>query len=447
MTDTQAVVKLLRDAFSISAARVGLSLFTPAGIAALGSAGVEQQAAFGLAATFNNWFLVVGPAVLLSGFFKSAEAARRGQSTDRDLLQSVLSLCAIVAAVSLLVALGLSVAMRWIYPNETGRLASHAFLIQSLSNVFYFYLAGIMLFLEGLGRSRVVVAIILGSLAMNVAINQIFVLKAPTSADPSLLASWSLLVSRAVSGIAVLLYLSRFVLPLRPREVVLAGNRATINSLLRIGTANGAGKAAEAAAFAGLGGLAASLGAEAMTSYAIFYGFASIVYMYMIGLTNATIRSLAPKAADSRPHFDLLRAWLLLFAGVIALMIVLGISYPQGIWRWFSPSGPVSLMLEQTTLPAIAAALSFTAVFLVSQMCRAVGLHHSTSACMLFTYPLLMVSMAWFFTQVRSYGLAGLVWSFIGANAISLALLLMLYWRQWAASRRLLQGRHNDLRS
>ncbi len=429
MNFARTVVKLLRDAFPISAARVGLSLFTPVGIAALGSAGVEQQAAFGLAATFNNWFLVVGPAVLLSGFFESAEAARRGQGTDRELLQSVLSLCAIVAAVSLVVALGLSVALRRIYPDETGRLASHAFLIQSLSNVFYFYLAGVMLFLEGLGRSRVVVAIILGSLAVNVAINQVFVLKAPTSADPSLLASWSLLAARASSGIAVLWYLSRHVIPLRPRELVLGGKRAKINSLLRIGSANGAGKAAEAAAFAGLGGLAAALGAEAMASYVIFYSFAGIMYMYMIGLTNATIRSFVPNAAGSRPHFDLMRAWLMLFLGVAVLFMLLGITHPQVIWGWFAPSQPVNLMLEQATLPAMAAALSFAAVFLVSQMCRAVGLHHSTSACMLFTYPLLMVSTAWFFTQVRSSGLSGLVWSFTGANAIALALLLSLYWR------------------
>jgi Na+-driven multidrug efflux pump len=58
-----------------------------------------------------------------------------------------------------------------------------------------------------------------------------------------------------------------------------------------------------------------------------------------------------------------------------------------------------------------------------------VGLHRSTSACLLVTYPLLMLCMAWFSTQTRSFGLSGLVWSFIAANGIGLVLLSALYWR------------------
>jgi Na+-driven multidrug efflux pump len=429
MTLAQALLRLLREAFPISAARVGLSLFIPLGIAALGSAGMQQQAAFGLAATFNNWFLVVGPAILLSGFFKGAEAARRGQSVDRELLLSVLSLCAIVAALALAVTLVLAVVLRQIYPDATGRLASQVLLIQSLSNVFYFYLTGVMLFLEGMGRSRVVVAIILGCLALNAAINQVLMPHAMTWAEPALVASWSLLLARALGGIAVLWYLSRHVLPLRPRELCFGGSRGTIGGLLRIGSANGAGKAAEAAAFTGLGGLAAALGTESMASYAIFYSFVSIVYMYMIGFTNATARSLVPGSAGAELRFDLLRACLLVFAAVAMVIMALGMADARLIWVWSAPGQQVSPLLTQVTIPAVAAALSFAAVFLASQLCRSVGLHRSTSACLLVTYPLLMLCMAWFSTQTRSFGLSGLVWSFIAANGIGLVLLSALYWR------------------
>jgi Na+-driven multidrug efflux pump len=227
----------------------------------------------------------------------------------------------------------------------------------------------------------------------------------------------------------VLWYLSRHVLPLRLRDFCVGGTRGTVGSLLRIGSANGAGKAAEAAAFTGLGGLAGALGTESMASYAIFYSFVSIVYMYMIGFTNATARSLVPVALGEEPRFDLLRACLVVFAGVAMVVMALGMADARLIWIWSAPGQQVSPLLTQVTLPAVVTALSFAAVFLASQLCRSVGLHRSTSACLIFTYPLLMLCMAWFSTQMRSFGLSGLVWSFIAANGIGLVLLSALYWR------------------
>lgn len=426
---TQALARLMRESLAISAARVGLSLFIPLGIAALGAAGAQQQAAFGLAASINNWFLVVGPAILLSGFFKGAEAARRGQGMDRDLLQSVLSLCAIVAALALVTAIVLAVLMRQVYPDATGRLASQVLLVQSLSNVFYFYLTGVMLLLEGLGRSRVVVAIILGSLALNAAANQLLLQPHWHWDAPALVASWSLLLARMLGGAAVLWYVSSHVLPLRLRDVCFGGSRSTIGSLLRIGSANGAGKAAEAAAFSGLGALAAALGAATMAAYAIFYSFISLIYMYLIGITNATCRSWAPAGADTGPRFDLLRACLAVFAGLALVTTALALGDAQLIWGWASPGAPVSALLAPVTLPAVAGAFSFAAVFLASQLCRAIGLHRLASLVLMLTYPVLMLGLAWVTTQWLAWGLPGLVGSFVAANVCGLLMLSALAWR------------------
>lgn len=425
-----ALVRLIREAFPISASRVGLSLVVPVGIAALGSAGSQQQGAFGLAATFNNWFLVVGPAILLSGFFKGAESARRGEPIQRELLLSVLTLCALVGAASLGMAALLAGILRHTYADAVGILASRVLMIQALGNIFYFYLAGVMLLLEGIGRSRVIVVIIFCGLMVNVGLNELLLRHAGRWAEPAELAAWGTFAARVLGGMAVAWYLAKHVFALHPAQFVFGGTRRTVASLLRVGIASGAGKAAEAAAFAGLGAFAAAIDSASMAAYAIFYGFVSIVYMSLIGFTNATARSLAEHRPGAPPRFDRLAPCVALFAVVAVILVGLSSLNGAALWIWFNPSAHARPLLCEVSAPAALAAIGFAAVFLMSQLSRSLGLHRSASACLVTTYPVLMLAMAWYAVFRAHMGLVGLVWSFVFANIFGLTIFLTLY--RWA---------------
>jgi Na+-driven multidrug efflux pump len=434
----RSFVQLARAAFPISAARVGLSLVIPVGLSSLGGAGAQQQAAFGLAAAVNNWFLVVGPAILLSGFFSSAEAVRKGQEVPHDLLRSVLSLCALVAGASLVIALLVAGLLPVIYPGDaTAGIASRVLLVHALGNVFYFYLTGIMLFLEGMGRSGVTVGIIFAGLLVNLVVNHLLFTHAPGVAQPAVTAALGTLAGRALCGVAVMVYLSRKVLALRLSDMVFAGRADTTLSLLRVGAASGAGKASEAAAFTGLGMLAAGLGTASMASYAIFYGFVSIVYMYLIGFTNATARAFTARNPAGDERWPSLLSCLIAFALVFALLSGLGAADPSWLWKWYAPEQQVQAILAEVTQPAVFATSTFALVFLGSQLCRSVGLHRAATLCLVVCYPVLMLAMAGYATHGLGMGLVGVVYSFAFANCAALVVLGAIFLRHLPRDTRL----------
>lgn len=418
---------LLRAAIPISAARLGLALMIPVGLSFMGSAGIAQQAAFGLAASINNWFLVVGPAVLLSGFFKGAEMTQKGGQLSRQLLASVLSLCAIVACASLALTLAIAAALPHVYPDQgaLARTAGQALVIQAFGNIFYFYLTGIMLLLEGMGRSGVTALVIFGGVLANLAATHFLVRWGAGLADPAVLAAWGSFAGRAVAGVAVLYYLSRHVLALRARDLIFGGHWNTVRELLRTGASSGAGKVAEAAAFTGLGLLAALGGGAVVAGYSIFYFFASVMYMSLIGVTNVTARTFGGAGGvRTREGMRTLAQALVLFGAAYAMLAGVALWQPQWLWAGFRPAPELLRQLASLAQPALFATMTFALVFLASQVCRALGLHGTTTRCLLVSYPVAMLALSAWSSVQFDLGLAGIVWSFATANCFALAWLV-----------------------
>lgn len=317
---------LLGLAAPVTLSRAGLLAMTTVDTVMTGRAGAEELAflAIGLAPFILLMLvgtgLLTGTVVVVAQAQGAGDAARAGRIWHQALLQAAL---VGVAAAALLAFAERFLLLAGQTPAIAAGGARVAFLLGLGMPAMLGYVAT-TLFLEGLGRPRPGVAVILLGNLLNLLLNQWLIwgglgLPAAGAAGAALatsLARWCMLL--LIVGYA----LWEPGLRAHGTRARFAPSRAIQGKLLRLGVPLAVSQGLETGAFQALTLLCGWLGPTSLAAYQIALNVVALVYMATVGLATATAVRVARGVGAAEPRAARAAAWLGLGAA-LALMLTL----------------------------------------------------------------------------------------------------------------------------
>jgi MATE family multidrug resistance protein len=201
-------------------------------------------------------------------------------------------------------------------------------------------------------------------------------------------------------------------------------------ALTRIGTAAAGSLFVETSAFAGMNVVAGLLGAIQVAAWSVVLNVAAIVFMVPLGLASATA-VLVGRGYGERSPSHVWTSGTLGFRVTAAALTVIAV----GVWL-----GADVIVRAYTSDPALAAlaapALALSSLFFVADGLQVVAanalrarddvwlptLTHTIS------YALVMLPLGWVLAHPMKMGIAGIVWSVIGASILAAGFLLSRFW-------------------
>jgi len=214
------------------------------------------------------------------------------------------------------------------------------------------------LFLEGLGRPRPgVVVILLGNLA-NLPLNHLLIGGglglAPMGAAGAVLATtvvrWAMLA--AIVGYV----LASPALRHHGTRARFRPSRATLTKLLRLGVPFAVSQGLETSAFQGLTLLCGWLGATALATYQIALNVTALVFMVTVGLATATAIRVGRAIGAGDPDLAVAAAWLGLavtLAVMLTLAPILAVKAPAVAWLYTADPAVIELIVPCLWLVAV----------------------------------------------------------------------------------------------
>ncbi|MEQ8506908.1 MAG: MATE family efflux transporter [Rhodospirillales bacterium] len=313
--------------------------------------------------------------------------------------------------------------------GQTGDLAAGS---GSVAQVMGFGVLPVLLFLtanfflEGLRRPMPgMVLMLLGNL-LNVGLNWIFIYGAGSiPAMGAEGAAWATTAVRWALGLSILAYVwwlpDRDTFAVRKPDPDPAAGRIQ----RKIGYGTGLGMGAESAAFTAMILFAGWIGALEAAAYGIAFNLMALFFMVAIGVGGATSVRVGI-AFGRRDRADLeLAGWTGLGANtVLAACFGLFIFFQADLLVSFYTTDPALIPIARSLVVVVAGVLVLDgAQAVMAQALRGRRDVWMPMSCQIVSYLGVMVPVAYMVSIPLGYGVEGLIWTVMGASAISLSLL------------------------
>jgi multidrug resistance protein, MATE family len=293
-------------------------------------------------------------------------------------------------------------------------------------------------FLEGLGRPKPAMVIILIANVINLALNLVFVPGwGPIPAMGAEGSAWTTLIGRVFMGVAILVYVwtmaDHDALAVRVKPIP---DPAEAGEQRRIGYAAGLSQAMEAGAFSSMNLIAGLISTLAVSAYAIVLNVASLVFMVPLAVAAAT-GVLVSQAVGRGDPPGVARAGAT-GLGVVTAYAALAMALTLGVPAWIASAYSLDPVLVAAAGAGIALASWFFLAdclqVVAAQALRSAGIVWLPTISHFIAYVLIMPPAAYVLAIGLGRGVAGLIEAIILASVVSAVVLLGVF--AWAARRR-----------
>jgi MATE family multidrug resistance protein len=296
--------------------------------------------------------------------------------------------------------------------------------ILALSTPLHLLYVTTAFFLESIQKPLASTWAMLGANVVNLALNLALV---PTLGAVG--SAWGTLGARACLAGGLMLYVWRLA-ESRRYGVRAASAGPSYGALLQVGVAAAVSQAAEAGAFSGMTMLAGRLGADAVSAYQILLNLLAVVFMISLGLSSAT----AVLTSDAIGRGEVKRATQASFMGLalnLLLMLLAGaivVTFAGAIARAYTANPSLAALVAGLMWLAALGMLPDGAQVVAAAGLRARGDNWFPTASHLLAYALVMPALAYWLSELRGQGVAGLMLAILGSSALSCAVLCGRLW-------------------
>ncbi|WP_067892799.1 MATE family efflux transporter [Nocardia vaccinii] len=340
-------------------------------IALMGSLGVDQVAAGGLALVLFNQIRTMCVGLITATGNRVATVAGRAEKRNaladneiREVVRASLLISTVAGILGGLVLIGLGWALRRLGQDEAVLAQARPMMVALAPGLLpCLWFQVIRQYTVGMRRPQALLLVTLGSVALNLV------------AALAFMHGWAGIPAMGLTGIGVataLVFLLMFVafwlmvhhddelgatLPLRPWPV----RRATVVAELRLGTPIALTYGSEAGLFSVLALVMGTLGPAALAAHNVVYQLVYIVFQVAVGLSHGASILVSRSAARAEYRLARTLAWLALrHAAVVAALVgVLYVVMPDIVLRPFLTSRDHATIHLAHTLLLIAIVLQF----------------------------------------------------------------------------------------
>jgi MATE family multidrug resistance protein len=427
--------KTLALAAPIIAGQVGQMLMGWADTLMVGRVGITALAACAFANTVLAVALVFGFGVMSSVTVRASQAFGAGRGTGK-VFRAGLALGGALGGLLCGLMFALLPALHWLgQPPEVNSAVVGFLILTAISVIPVMLFTAAKNFSEALSRPWPAFWIVMGGVALNVALNFVFIFG--TLGSPALGltgAGLATLIARVVSLLVLLVYMHRAAY-FRPHLVRIAGERSLgreLRDLLRLGVPAGGQYLAEVGAFATASLMMGWIGVNALAAHQIAITCAATTFMVPLGIGMAvTVR--VGQAVGAR-NFGRVRP--IAFGGLglsLAVMICTALGF-----LLFSRAIAGLFVADPAVLALAAALLVIAGIFQIvdgtqivaMNALRGLGDVHAPMGIAVFSYWMVALPLSYLLTFRAHFGPAG-VWAglALGLLIVSLALTWRFVWK------------------
>lgn len=413
---------IIRLAVPIMFARAGMLIMAFVATAFVGHAGADELAYFAIATAPQLMILTLGIGLMLGTGVLAAQAFGAGRLHECGMVWRIAMLVGVAygGAAGVLLGFGEDLLLAAGQPPDLATGGGRVLEMYAVGMPVAILFVASSLFLEGIGRPRVGMSIVIVGNAVNLLacwalVEGHFGLPALGAAGGALglsIARWFMVL--AITGYVLVMPDARRFGVLGP----LAGARPVAGRLLRIGAPMGVALGLESAAFAAVAGFAGLLGNLPVAAFQIATNLLAMVFMLSIGIGTATTVQVAQATGRGDPRSAMLAGW----AGLVIVLVTTATA--GAALHVFASSVAGAYTSDPRLLSLAVAAVGITAVMVIADglqgvmisALRGIGDVMTTTLVYFFAFWIIGVPLAY---VSGGHGLQGLLWSLFLALSIA----------------------------